>query len=460
MRLSGLQATAPWSPSGPADRGDGARHETRTARTHREDRGRRAPRAAPAGLDRVHPLRRRGWDGMGTAGGRPREAEKIGACPPWGAGRALRGRRWASGGLRWPGVTPAWAGGRPAGQEGERAAARRQRRAGAPEIPGGGLERPRPQQPLDRPDIAARCQPVGRQAMAQGVAAVAVREACGPLRVLGDVLGGAHGHRRVGSAPRKPPRRWPVELPIGAQCGQEARGEQRGAILAAFARLAPAQPARTFQVRALQTDDCTAAQARGLGRHQEDTGSRGLGTQEEAREGRDAQALGALRQPRARREVQRQGLPAQGLGREKAEPTGSVVTGTPGAVAVDEHMGPVAAHLGGAQLVGGAMGERREACPSSDRGGLGLGGQPVKVHLGDHLGTSRGHSGSFASQAGTAGGAHGRHRMEPLSTPAMMCQAPGVKPKARPSLRQGEAPRRGERRSALGEEEKNCRAAA
>jgi hypothetical protein len=114
--------------------------------------------------------------------------------------------------------------------------------------------------------------------MAQGMDAVAVHDPCGPLRVIGDVLGGADGHRRVGIEACQQPRGWPVELPGGAPCSQEAGGEECLAILAPFALLAPDQPAFTFNVRKLQADDCTDTQARSLGRHQEHTVSGVLGT--------------------------------------------------------------------------------------------------------------------------------------------------------------------------------------
>jgi hypothetical protein len=134
--------------------------------------------------------------------------------------------------------------------------------------------------------------------------AVAGRDACGPLRVRVDCLGGANGQRGVGRAARKQPRGGPVEVPIGAQFGQEARGEQRVALLTPFALLDPDQSALTCNIRELQTDDFTAAQARGRGRHQDDTVPRALGTREQALECRDAPALGELRWRRARRQVQ------------------------------------------------------------------------------------------------------------------------------------------------------------
>jgi hypothetical protein len=295
---------------------------------------------------------------------------------------------------------------------------------GDPQIPCGGIERLRPQPQLDRPDSAPRFPQVRRDTMPEGMDAMTVRDSCGPLRVLGDFLGGANGHWRVGIEARKHPRGRPVEVPRGAQCGQEAGGEPCGASLAPFALLDPDQPALTCKVRELQADNFTNAQTSGRGGHQEDAVPRVRGTGEQARECRDAQDLGELRQRRARRQVQRQRLPPQGLGREQAEPAGHLVTGTPGAVAVDQHMVQGAAHLFGAQLVGGALGERRSARDSSDRGGLGLWGQPFELPVVDHLGTSRGHSGSLAKQGGQTEVPTVGTGMEPLYTPLLSGQAP------------------------------------
>jgi hypothetical protein len=110
---------------------------------------------------------------------------------------------------------------------------------------------------------------------------------------------------------------------------------KRGAILAPFARLDTDASALTFDGRELEADDFTDTQARGIGGHQEDTVPGWLGTREQALEFRDAQDLGQLQPPWARREVQIQGLPPQGLGIDKAEPTGSLVRGTPGQLALD-----------------------------------------------------------------------------------------------------------------------------
>lgn len=97
--------------------------------------------------------------------------------------------------------------------------------AGDPEGSGGGIKRLMPQQHLDRPDIDARVQQVRGKTMAQGMDTVAVRDPCGPLRVIGDFLGRADGHRRVRIEARKQPLHWSVELPVGAQFRQEPGGE-------------------------------------------------------------------------------------------------------------------------------------------------------------------------------------------------------------------------------------------
>ena len=88
------------------------------------------------------------------------------------------------------------------------------------------------------------------------------------------------------------------------------------AILAPFALLDPDQPALTFKVRELEADDFTDAQARGIGRHQEDPVPGVLGAREQALEFLDAQDLGELRQRRTRWQIQIQWLPPQGLGIE------------------------------------------------------------------------------------------------------------------------------------------------
>ncbi len=87
---------------------------------------------------------------------------------------------------------------------------------GDPEVLRGGIERLVAQEHLDRPDIDARFEEVGRKTMAERMDAVAVRHPRTLLRMIGDFLGRADGHRHVGIKARKQPRAWPVALPVGA----------------------------------------------------------------------------------------------------------------------------------------------------------------------------------------------------------------------------------------------------
>jgi hypothetical protein len=74
-------------------------------------------------------------------------------------------------------------------------------------------------------------------------------------------------------------------------------------------------------------------------------------------------------------EVER--LPTEGRDREKLEPTGDLVTGTPRAVAFDQYMVPVGTDLLRAQWVGGTARELGQACDGGARGFLGLGSKPL-----------------------------------------------------------------------------------
>jgi hypothetical protein len=59
------------------------------------------------------------------------------------------------------------------------------------------------QEHLDRPDIDARCEQVGRNTVVEGMDPVAVRDPHAPLRMIGDLLRRAAGHRQLGIATRK-----------------------------------------------------------------------------------------------------------------------------------------------------------------------------------------------------------------------------------------------------------------
>ena len=64
----------------------------------------------PADLDVVPHLLLHGWYGMVTAGRLPVEADEIGDCPRWSAGRTPGWLPGAVGGMRSHGRTPVWAG--------------------------------------------------------------------------------------------------------------------------------------------------------------------------------------------------------------------------------------------------------------------------------------------------------------------------------------------------------------
>ena len=88
------------------------------------------------------------------------------------------------------------------------------------------------QQPLDRPDVDTRFEQVGGTTVAQRMDPWAVRDPRALLRMIGELLGRADGHRPLGSASRQQPWSRPVALPVGAERGEQAGGEQGRAILA------------------------------------------------------------------------------------------------------------------------------------------------------------------------------------------------------------------------------------
>ncbi len=130
--------------------------------------------------------------------------------------------------------------------------------------------------------------------LAERMDAVAVRHPRALLRMRGDCLGCADGHRRVRIASREQPRGWPVAFPVGAQCGQQTDREEGGAILPPFALFDAEQPAIPFDSREPPPDDFTDPQARGIRGHQEDAVPRIPRMREQALEFLDAQDLGEL----------------------------------------------------------------------------------------------------------------------------------------------------------------------
>ena len=155
----------------------------------------------------------------------------------------------------------------PAGQEVERAVECRQILSGDPEVPRGSVEGPRTQEHLDGPDIDPRFEQVGRKTVAQRMNTMAVRDPSTLLRMIGDLLRRAEGQRPLGIASRKQPEGWPVQVPVGAQFGQQVGGEEGIAILAALPLLDAEQHALTFAIRELQPHDFTDAEARSIRGH-------------------------------------------------------------------------------------------------------------------------------------------------------------------------------------------------
>jgi hypothetical protein len=165
---------------------------------------------------------------------------------------------------------------------------------GNPEVPRGGIEGPMAQEHLDRPDIDARFEEVGRKTVAQRLDTLAVRDPRALLGMIVDLRGRADRHRHLGLAACKQPRGGPVAFPVGAQFGQQPGGEPGVAILPPFALFDAQQHAITFDIREPQPDDFTHTQARGICGHQEDTVPRIPRMRKQALEFLDAQDLGKL----------------------------------------------------------------------------------------------------------------------------------------------------------------------
>jgi hypothetical protein len=243
------------------------------------------------------------------------------------------------------------------------------------------------QEHLDRPDIDARFAQVGRKAVAQRMDTVAVGDLSAQLRMLGELLGRADGQRPVGIAPRQQPRSWPREVPGGTQCGQQAGGEERGAILAPFALLDADQHPITCDIRQREPDDFANAQASGRGGHQEDAVPGMLRTREQALECLDAPDPWELRPPRPWGKVEVEDIPVQGLRREELQPCSRLIAGTPRQAPLDQEVVQGGTNLLWTEAVWGALGELCQAGDSSDRGLVRFRGQPLQWHVVDHLGT-------------------------------------------------------------------------
>jgi hypothetical protein len=192
------------------------------------------------------------------------------------------------------------------------------------------------QEPLERLDLDARFAQVGRKAGSQRLDPVAVGALSAQLRMRVARLGRADGHRRVGIASRQPPRGWPREVPGGTQCGPQAGGEPRGAVLASLARLDAEQHPITCDIREREPDDCADAPASGRGGHQEDAVPGMLRTRDQALECLDAQDPWELRPPRPWGEVKVEAIPAPGLRRKALQPCSRLMAGTPRQAPLDQ----------------------------------------------------------------------------------------------------------------------------
>lgn len=271
-------------------------------------------------------------------------------------------------------------------------------RAAAAQGACGGMERPVSKEKRDGAGVDSRFESRGGKALAQGMETFAVREGGGLLGVGGAPLGSPERPRVGEGLPWKYPPWWTVQLPIGSQCGQQAGGQERRAVLTSCALMNPQQHAVPCDVRQLQRDDRTDPQTGGGGRHQEGAGFGVTGTGDEALEFLRAQDVWQRGPSRARGQGELAGSPAERSGREALESTGHLVAGTPRQVAFDQQLRPGGVELLRTEAVGCTAIKLGAAHHRSHRGLLGPWGQSLHLHGSDHLRSSWGHDGSFAWQ--------------------------------------------------------------
>ena len=164
----------------------------------------------------------------------------------------------------------------------------------------------------------------------------------GPLRVRGDVLRRADGQRPGGSAARTQPRGWPVALPVGPQCGQQAgasRVERSWRPWPGSTRISLRSLARA--VRVSRTTALTRRPGGGIRR----TRCLGCLAFVHTRWSASLQDPWERRSPWAWWESEVEDSPAQGLRREELQPCSRLMAGTPRPAPLDEAGVQVRPHL-------------------------------------------------------------------------------------------------------------------
>ena len=172
--------------------------------------------------------------------------------------------------------------------------------------------------------------------MAQRMEACAVGAPRHPLGVVVELLRAGDGHGLGAVVRRQEPRGGAVAWPVGPECSQETGRQQRVTVRPPLALMDADEPAVTFDVGALPPHDFPAAQARGIGRHEQHAMSGGGGARDQALEFGDTHQVWQQPLSRAGGPVEVEPIPAEGRDREELEPTSHLVAGTPGQAACDE----------------------------------------------------------------------------------------------------------------------------
>ena len=219
-------------------------------------------------------------------------------------------------------------------------------------IPGGRLDGAVAEEKLDGVPIHPGVQQMRGKTMPERMDTFAVGDPRAPLGVVGDLWRGGAGQGLGAVVARKEPPRGAVQVPVGAQCGQQTGRQQCVAVRTAFALLDADQHAVTFEVAEAQAPDFPDPQARSIGGHEPGPMPRVGGTREQALEFFNTHEV--RQEPAARPwgQVEVEHIPAEGRDREELAPTGDLVTGTPREVACDQSMVQVGTDLLRAQLVG------------------------------------------------------------------------------------------------------------